>query len=545
MKPAARTGGGLFYGWTIVGAFFFLNLVGQASGSLNFGLFVLPMSEELGLSRQLIGWAQTMRLWASGLGGVILGRWLDRYGPRGPMLVAIVVAVGGLLLLAGAHSAGALFGVMLALGASGWTTPGGGALIATVPVAKWFVRMRGRATGIVQIGLGIGGVVFLPLTQVLINHYGWRMTWVVLAWISAATLPLVLLLRRQPSDLGLLPDGAAAADPAAAADRAAADPAAADRAAADRAAADRAAADRAAADRAAADRGGGPCGGRRGAGRPYGGKLRDGKPGGHRLRSGRPSASGRARSAPRRRAPPAAAPTPAPAAAPTPAAPEGVTNQPPGAAPEVSWTLAAAARTATMWKLSAAFAVLAFLMGAASVNRVPHWVELGFSPELVSIAFGVDAVAATFMALTAGFVVERLDARLVGAVSCGLFCLSLALMLVGRPWPPVLFASTVLFGSAVGLYMVVQGIIWAQYYGWRFVGAIRGVVLPLSVLAGGLGAPLVGAMRDAAGTYYGSWLLVLALTAGGGVLLLSARRPRPPAAQPAGGGPNHGRPLNS
>ena len=482
MKPAARTGGGLFYGWTIVSAFFFLNLVGQASGSLNFGLFVLPMSEELGLSRQLIGWAQTMRLWASGLGGVILGRWLDRYGPRGPMLVAIVVAVGGLLLLAGAQSAGVLFGVMLALGVSGWTTPGGGALIATVPVAKWFVRMRGRATGIVQIGLGIGGVVFLPLTQVLINRHGWRMTWVVLAWISAATLPLVFLLRRQPSDLGLLPDGAAAADPAAA------DPAAANRAAANRAAANTAAADFAA------------------AGIPA------------------PAALG---------APSTATPAPTAAAAPGATggtgAPAGRTSQPPpGAAPEVSWTLAAAARTATMWKLSAAFAVLAFLMGAASVNRVPHWVELGFSPELVSIAFGVDAVAATFMALTAGFVVERLDARLVGAVSCGLFCLSLALMLVGRPWPPVLFASTVLFGSAVGLYMVVQGIIWAQYYGWRFVGAIRGVVLPLSVLAGGLGAPLVGAMRDAAGTYYGSWLLVLALTAGGGVLLLSARRPRPP-----------------
>ena len=544
MKPAARTGGGLFYGWTIVGAFFFLNLVGQASGSLNFGLFVLPMSEELGLSRQLFGWAQTMRLWASGLGGVILGRWLDRYGPRGPMLVAIVVAVGGLLLLAGAQSAGALFGVMLVLGVSGWTTPGGGALIATVPVAKWFVRMRGRATGIVQIGLGIGGVVFLPLTQVLINHYGWRMTWVVLAWISAATLPLVLLLRRQPSDLGLLPDGAAAADPAAA-DRAAADPAAADRAAADPAAADRAAADLAAADRAAADLAAAdPAAADQAAADPAAAYAAPGDPTAANSATANPAATDSAAAD----LPPPAAPGAPPAAAPTPGAPgapEGVTNQPPGAAPEVSWTLAAAARTATMWKLSAAFAVLAFLMGAASVNRVPHWVELGFSPELVSIAFGVDAVAATFMALTAGFVVERLDARLVGAVSCGLFCLSLALMLVGRPWPPVLFASTVLFGSAVGLYMVVQGIIWAQYYGWRFVGAIRGVVLPLSVLAGGLGAPLVGAMRDAAGTYYGSWLLVLALTAGGGVLLLSARRPRPPAAQPAGGGPNHGRPLNS
>ena len=252
MKPAARTGGGLFYGWTIVGAFFFLNLVGQASGSLNFGLFVLPMSEELGLSRQLIGWAQTMRLWASGLGGVILGRWLDRYGPRGPMLVAIVVAVGGLLLLAGAQSAGALFGVMLALGASGWTTPGGGALIATVPVAKWFVRMRGRATGIVQIGLGIGGVVFLPLTQVLINHYGWRMTWVVLAL-----------------DLGR--DPAAGAPAAAPAER----PGVAPRR-----------------RRGGRPGGGAPGGSRPGGGRPGGSRPGGGRPGGSRPGGGRPGGGG-------------------------------------------------------------------------------------------------------------------------------------------------------------------------------------------------------------------------------------------------------------
>jgi MFS family permease len=183
-----------------------------------------------------------------------------------------------------------------------------------------------------------------------------------------------------------------------------------------------------------------------------------------------------------------------------------------------------------MWKLTGAFAVLGCLLGAASVHRVAHWVELGFSPGTVSFAFGVDAATATVAALATGFVVERLAARIVGSVSCGLFCASLALMVLGQAWPPLLFSSTVLFGAGVGLNMVVQGVIWAQYYGWRFVGTIRGVVLPVTVLAGGLGAPLAGALHDASGTYRTSWLIVLVLCAVAGGLIFSARPPRLPAA---------------
>ena len=426
-KPgaAAPHGGRLYYGWVIVGTFFLLNVAGQASGTLNFGLFVIPISEELGLSRQTIGWAQTGRLWAGGLSGIALGWWLDRFGPRVPVLAAIVIATAGLLVLARVQSAAALFGVLLALGASGWTGAGGSALFATVPVAKWFIRLRGRATGMVQLGLGVGGALLLPLTQALISNRGWRAALVTLAWLSAAMLPLVLLLRRQPGDLGLEPDG--------------------------------------------------------GPPRP-----RRTKPA--------PSAGGRA---------------PRPAA-------------------EHAWTLRGAARSATMWQLTAAFAILGGLLGAASVHRVPHWVELGFSPATVSFAFGIDAATATVSALVAGFVVERLPVRVVGAVSCSLFCAALLLMVIGQAWLPLLFCSTVLFGAAVGLNMVVQGVIWAQYYGWRFVGTIRGVVLPIAVLAGGLGAPLAGALRDASGSYRTSWLIVLGACAVAGALIFRARPPRPP-----------------
>ncbi len=401
-------------------------MLGQASGTLNFGLFVIPISDELGMSRQMIGWAQTARMWAGGLSGIVIGRWLDRHGPRGPVLVAAVAAVGGLLILSRAQSPAVLFGVLLALGASGWTAPGGGALIATVPVSKWFVRLRGRATGIVQLGLGVGGALLLPLTQVLIDRHGWRSALVTLAWLSAAVVPLVVLLRRQPGDLGLAPDG-------------------------------------------------GP---------------------------------------PRRRAP----------------RKDGAAVQVPRAAPPADddprWTMAGAARTTAMWQLTAAFASLAFMLGAASVHRVPHWVELGFSPATVSVAFGVDATVAMATALAGGFVVERLAARFVGAISGTLFCVALSLMLIGRAWPPVLFASVMLFGAAIGFNMVVQGVIWAQYFGWRFVGTIRGVVLPITVLAGGLGAPIAGALRDVTGTYRLSWVIVLAMSALSTLLLLGARPPR-------------------
>ena len=328
-----------YYGWVIVAAFFALNAAGQASGTLNFGFFVIPMAEELGLSRQAIGWAQTMRLWASGLSGVLIGRWLDRHGPRGPMLLAIVVATGGLLLLARAESPAVLFGVLLALGITGWTAPAGGALIATVPVSKWFIRQRGRATGIVQLGLGVGGAVFVSLTQALISTRGWRSAWVTLAWLSAASVPLVLLLRRQPGDMGLEPDGA-------------------------------------------------------------------------------------------RRAPAAGTPDP---------------SEP------VQWTLKAALRTASLWKLSGAFAILGFLLGAASVHRIPHWIELGFHPATVSLAFSMDAGAATIMALAAGFVVERMDARIVGLVSCLCFCVAVAIMAAAHMWAPPMDAAPVGLHPAVRL----------------------------------------------------------------------------------------------
>src|SRR5262249_42661867 len=86
---------------------------------------------------------------------------------------------------------------------------GPGALVTSVPVTKWFVRKRGRALAFMSLGVPVGGILFVPLSQVMIDAVGWRQTWLGLAALGGGrSVPLSLLvLRRQPEDMGLLPDG--------------------------------------------------------------------------------------------------------------------------------------------------------------------------------------------------------------------------------------------------------------------------------------------------------------------------------------------------
>ena len=81
-----------------------------------------------------------------------------------------------------------------------------------VLIPKWFVNKRGRAVAFTNMGNHLGTVVLPLLTQTLVNIRGWRTATIgqgLLVWIIAV-LPALLFLRRQPEDLGLLPDGATA-----------------------------------------------------------------------------------------------------------------------------------------------------------------------------------------------------------------------------------------------------------------------------------------------------------------------------------------------
>ena len=97
-----------------------------------------------------------------------------------------------------------LFSIMGLVGMSG-----PGALTTSVPPSKWFVRSRGKALAVTAVGVSLGALIFVPLTQILIDKYTWNISWIILAIIGVViVVPLsVIFVRRQPEDMGLLPDG--------------------------------------------------------------------------------------------------------------------------------------------------------------------------------------------------------------------------------------------------------------------------------------------------------------------------------------------------
>ena len=413
--PSRTTRPRFYYGWVIVASLFTINVAVHTSGMFSFGVFLVPMSEELGVSRGGLGLGITARMLASGLTSIVIGRLLDRHGAR--LLIPVAATVGGVALI-GMNWVDSLWqfvALFTLVGLSGVTAPNN--LLTSVPIAKWFVRKRARATAFAAAGLGIGGALFAPVHQVLIDSLGWRTTWVISGVLLMAVLvPIGLLfIRRQPEDMGLQPDG----DQVQAAAGAAAD-------------------------------------------QPH--------------------------------------------------------------ALETNWTVREAVQTATLWKVLLVYMLIAFAQGGYIAHRIAFWEDRGFGRALITSSFALDAIIFFLSILTAGFILGRYPIRYVGvvAITCQIAGITTALL---SSTTGALFLSAVATGLGAGTAMVIQVHIWPTYFGRAFVGSIRGIVLPTTLVGQALGAPVYGFAWAAAGESYlpifwaSSVLMVFA------ALLLASSRP--------------------
>ena len=128
------------------------------------------------------------------------------------------------------------------------------------------------------------------------------------------------------------------------------------------------------------------------------------------------------------------------------------------------------------------------------------------------------------MALFAGWMADRVPIRVIAAGSFVGLAAAVGLMLIGRN-EFFLFGSTITFGLSVGAGMIVQSYIFAAYFGRTFLGSIRGIVLPVMLISAGMGAPLVGYIRDSTGSYISSWWLILSIYLVAALIISSATRP--------------------
>ena len=175
--------------------------------SHTFSVFLLPISEDLGISRTSVSSAYAFATLVAAFGLPHIGRLVDRHGVR-TVLTGVGAAFG-----AAAVAFGAVSGfVLLTLGFAALRFFGQGSLMLCAGnlASQWFDRKRGLALSLTFLGFSVSVAVHPPLAQWLTDALGWRMAWVIMGlgtW--AILLPLVLLLVfDRPEALGLRPDGA-------------------------------------------------------------------------------------------------------------------------------------------------------------------------------------------------------------------------------------------------------------------------------------------------------------------------------------------------
>jgi MFS family permease len=195
-----------FYGWVIVGVAFVTMAIG-VNARTAFSLFFPPILEEFGWDRGLAAGAFSFGFLVSAIISPMVGRLVDRRGPRMVIETGAVMITGGLLLATLVQEPWHLYatlGVMVGAGVNmlGYT-------VQSLYLPSWFVRNRGLAVSIAFAGAGVGSIVLLPWLQGLIEGSGWRQAcWSLGILVLVVLLPLNLLVWGRPQDVGLQADGA-------------------------------------------------------------------------------------------------------------------------------------------------------------------------------------------------------------------------------------------------------------------------------------------------------------------------------------------------
>ena len=184
------------YGWVVVFASLALHSISLGAPTILF-VALKPIAADLETARAVPSMAYSVLMIGTGIGGIAMGRWMDRYGVMQPVLFGSVMICLGALLASHAEGRWSLFiatGVLMGLlGKAAMIAP----LVANV--TRWFDRRRGLAVAIITSGQGLAGAVWPPIVQYFNDLVGWRGTFLYFAvFAAAAMVPTALLLRPRP-----------------------------------------------------------------------------------------------------------------------------------------------------------------------------------------------------------------------------------------------------------------------------------------------------------------------------------------------------------
>ncbi|MDY6795759.1 MAG: MFS transporter [Actinomycetota bacterium] len=190
----------IYYGWLVVGVAFMVMFV-------NYGVrytktvIIKDIVNDLGIGRGAGSLPFTVSILVYALLAPVVGKLVDRYGPRWVMMGGAILAGLGLWMCSRINSLAAFifcFGIVFGIGGNGI-----GLVPSNTAVTMWFRRHLGLALGIATMGIGFGAMILPRVTGMVNVQWGWRTSFQFLGYVAwALVIPVFFLLRPRKGKAG-------------------------------------------------------------------------------------------------------------------------------------------------------------------------------------------------------------------------------------------------------------------------------------------------------------------------------------------------------
>ena len=168
------------------------------------------------------------------------------------------------------------------------------------------------------------------------------------------------------------------------------------------------------------------------------------------------------------------------------------------------------------------------VQAGVSLHQAAHLVERGLSATAAVTAVGAFSMTSAVAGLGFGILLRWISVRAALALSAALLSAS-AVLMTAVTGPAQALAAAMLFGAGIGGIQTILPVAWADYFGRRNFGAIRGVALTIQVTSQAAGPLLSGVLRDWTGDYAASLMSFAGLAGGAMLAAMLVRAPNLPS----------------
>lgn len=191
---------------------------------------------------------------------------------------------------------------------------------------------------------------------------------------------------------------------------------------------------------------------------------------------------------------------------------------------EVSFSRKQALRTPAFYFLLGALATQSFVATGINFHWYSYLTGNGVSTTATVASMAIAPLMGMPATIITGFIVEKVPPQFVLASAYLLTATSVVILLFANS-APVAILFGVMYGTAAGIQITNNQVIWADFFGRNSIGAIRGLISPIQMFTNALG-PLAAALWfDITGGYVGIFGIGIALLVGASALAASARKP--------------------